>query len=295
MNQTCSCLQETIFLGNIFINKFHDFKTKVCSKRFVGGIYVEIFSGFVQRVMETSCSMMSRRQLSSTWIGDFHCQTTRCTWDPFRMGVLKSAGFRSSISTIPLVEKMDVGGLSKPFLKTFLEKGLSKKKSVCFDDPADYPSNQQFEVHFMEFLANGYKPAMGSVDIRFDHGSGDRTLKLHDVKFVDGQTKVLLMLGIVAFCVELELTAKDCDHPQLQMVLSSFVAVRCTYTFFENESDHYLHSLRRWIWNSHQLVFCNVCLFVMGPLDCFVSLGVYEKQHAKNLGTLRRRSRPLPP
>ena len=61
----------------------------------------------------------------------------------------------------------------------------------------------------MEFLANGYKPAMGSVDIRFDHGSGDRILKLHDVKFVDGQTKVLLMLGIVAFCAELELTAKE--------------------------------------------------------------------------------------
>lgn len=107
-----------------------------------------------------------------------------------------------------------------------------------------YPSNQQFEVHFMEFLTNGYKPSMGCVDIRFDHGSGDRSLKLHDVKFVDGQTKVLLMLSIIAFCAELELTARDCEHPHMQTVLSSFVAVRCTYNFFENESDHYLHSLK---------------------------------------------------
>eukprot|EP00435_Cladocopium_sp_Y103_P056619 s599_g19.t1 len=92
--------------------------------------------------------------------------------------------------------------------------------------PADYPSNQQFEVHFMEFLTNGYKPGMGCVDIRFDHGSGDRTLRFHDVKFVDGQTKVLLMLGIVGFCAELELTDTDCEDPQLKMVLSSFVGVR---------------------------------------------------------------------
>lgn len=117
----------------------------------------------------------------------------------------------------------------------------------------------------MEFLTNGYKPSMGCVDIRFDHGSGDRSLKLHDVKFVDGQTKVLLMLSIIAFCAELELTARDCEHPHMQTVLSSFVAVRCTYNFFENESDHYLHSLRHPTWNSHQTVFGNVCLFVLGP------------------------------
>ena len=139
--------------------------------------------------------------------------------------------------------------------------------------PADYPSNQQFELHFMEFLNNGYKPSMGCVDIRFDHGSGDRSLKLHDVKFVDGQTKVLLMLGIVAFCAELELTSSDCEHPQLKMVLSSFVGVRCTYQFFENESDHYLHSLRHPTQNftPNQTVFGTVCLF---PKQCGHTDGV---------------------
>ena len=110
--------------------------------------------------------------------------------------------------------------------------------------PADFPSNQQFASHFGEFLANGYKPSRGSVDIRFDHGCGDRILKFHDVKFVDGQTKVLICLAIVAFCAELEISETQLEDPQLSMVLQSFTSIRCTYRHFDNESDHFLHSLR---------------------------------------------------
>ena len=145
---------------------------------------------------------------------------------------------------------MDVGGCQNNFFESVF-------KRACLSILAlqTYPSNQQFELHFMEFLNNGYKPSMGCVDIRFDHGSGDRSLKLHDVKFVDGQT------------------SSDCEHPQLKMVLSSFVGVRCTYQFFENESDHYLHSLRHPTQNftPNQTVFGIVCLF---PKQCGHTDGV---------------------
>ena len=110
--------------------------------------------------------------------------------------------------------------------------------------PADYPSNQQFASHFGEFLAFGYKPSMGCVDVRFNHGCGDRILKLHDVKFVDGQTKVLICLAIIGFCSELEFSETQLEDPQLKMVLQSLTSIRCTYHHFDNESDHFLHSLR---------------------------------------------------
>ncbi|CAK9097187.1 unnamed protein product [Durusdinium trenchii] len=107
-----------------------------------------------------------------------------------------------------------------------------------------YPSNQQFNIHFYEFLRNGYKPSMGSVDVRFDHGAGDRSLNVHTVKFVDGQTKVLIMLAIVGFCSELELTEADISTSPLAHVLSTFISIRCHFEFFENESHHFLHSLK---------------------------------------------------
>lgn len=84
---------------------------------------------------------------------------------------------------------------------------------------------------------------MGSVDVRFDHGAGDRSLNVHTVKFVDGQTKVLIMLAIVGFCSELELTEEDISTSPLAHVLSTFISIRCHFEFFENESHHFLHSL----------------------------------------------------
>ena len=93
-------------------------------------------------------------------------------------------------------------------------------------------------------LGNGYKPSLGCVDVRFDHSSGDRRLGDHEVKLVDGQCKILTMLAIVGFCVELEFGEKELEDQHLRMVLASFVAIRCSFRFFENESDHFLYSLR---------------------------------------------------
>lgn len=171
--------------------------------------------------------------------------------------------------------------------------------------PADYPSNQQFTSHFAEFLANGYKPSLGSVDIRFDHGCGDRTLKLHDVKFVDGQTKILICLAIVGFCSELEFSETQCQDPQLSMVLRSFTSIRCSYQHFDNDSDHFLHSLRSF---TVFIVFTfKKCLikqtFACHPSNSFASFlktTFYElgyasfwQQLSKNLGTPHKCFRSL--
>lgn len=55
------------------------------------------------------------------------------------------------------------------------------------------------------------------------------------------------MAAIVGFIVELELQ----DHAELKdstsiisKTLSSFAAVRCSFTDFENPTHHFLHSLR---------------------------------------------------
>eukprot|EP00438_Fugacium_kawagutii_P021764 Skav204659 [mRNA] locus=scaffold949:229596:231877:+ [translate_table: standard] len=107
----------------------------------------------------------------------------------------------------------------------------------------DYPSNQQFAAHFMEFLTAGYRSGLGNIDIRFNH-TGDRHVDFHDVKFVDGQTKALIMIAICSFCAELEFGEQQCQDPQLKMVLQSFVAIKCAYEHFQDEGDHFLYSLR---------------------------------------------------
>lgn len=110
--------------------------------------------------------------------------------------------------------------------------------------PADYPSNQQIAAHFGEFLMNGYKPSLGCVEVKFDHGEGLRVLKPGAVDFVDGQTKVLIMLGILSFCSELEIGESDLKDPKLNMILKSFSSIRCSYQHSSNPRDHFLHSLR---------------------------------------------------
>ena len=48
----------------------------------------------------------------------------------------------------------------------------------------------------------------------------------------------------VGFCSELEFSETQCQDPQLSMVLRSFTSIRCSYQHFDNDSDHFLHSLR---------------------------------------------------
>ena len=109
--------------------------------------------------------------------------------------------------------------------------------------PAVYPSNYQFIAHFPEFLANGYRPALGSINVKFQH-KGDRLIQDFSVGYVDGQCKVLCMIGVVALCHQLEFGEKELSHEQLKMVLSSFTSVQCTFEHYNNPAQYYLQSLR---------------------------------------------------
>lgn len=112
--------------------------------------------------------------------------------------------------------------------------------------PVDYPSNVQFAAHWGEFVKFGYKPTMGSIDVRFDRGFGDRRLDAFSVQFVDGQTKIILMLAVVAFCAELEFGESELENADLQRVLNSFVSIRCSYEHTETQAQQHLRSLRLW-------------------------------------------------
>lgn len=109
--------------------------------------------------------------------------------------------------------------------------------------PADYPSNVQYEAHFFEFLKNGYKSALGNVEVRFPLATSDRGIAPFSVGFDDGMCKVMIMLSIVAFTRELEVDFAR-DDGTLRAVLDSFKSIRASYTRFENPSHHFLHSLR---------------------------------------------------
>jgi len=112
--------------------------------------------------------------------------------------------------------------------------------------PVDYPSNVQFAAHWGEFVKFGYKPTMGSIDVRFDRGFGDRRLDAFSAQFVDGQTKIILMLAVVAFCAELEFGESELESADLQRVLNSFVSIRCSYEHTETQAQQHLRSLRLW-------------------------------------------------
>ena len=111
--------------------------------------------------------------------------------------------------------------------------------------PADFPSNIQFQNYFAEFVAYGYKPAIGTVEVRFPRRDGSRVVAPGSVGISDGQTKILIMVSVIAFLVELEVSAEDAwKDRDLAAVLDSFASVRCSYTEFSNPAHHYLHSLR---------------------------------------------------
>ena len=108
--------------------------------------------------------------------------------------------------------------------------------------PEVFPSNVQFETHMMEFLKHGYRPAIGNCEVRFPLATGDRRIEPFSVGLDDGFVKIILMFAIVGFTRELEIDMKN-DDGSLTRVLESFRSVRCSFTFFDNPSHHYLHSL----------------------------------------------------
>lgn len=182
--------------------------------------------------------------------------------------------------------RMDVGGLQK---KT--NKKPSDVLDICFRFdlnfgfqvhfsfmfcksfgfifyPADFPPNTQFKVHWREFLREGYKPHYGALMVKFPDWSrdGSRAIQQGSVGLVDGQTKLLIMLSIVSFVAELELSEADCEHPILKATLASFASIYCSFTHYDHPGHYFLQSLRcltsDWVSNSI-FVFCDVCFFAL--------------------------------
>ena len=98
---------------------------------------------------------------------------------------------------------------------------------------------------YAEFVVNGYKPAMGTIDCKFPQRDGSRELHPGTVGVVDGSTKLLIMVNIPVLLYELEIdpdvAKKD---PVLSQTLASLASIRCSYQRFVNPAHHYLHSLR---------------------------------------------------
>ena len=107
-------------------------------------------------------------------------------------------------------------------------------------DPAVFPSNQQFIKHFGEFLHFGYKQHLGYIDVKFNHRDQTRAILNHSVGYIDGQTKVLLMVGIVAIAKHLEVVPNE----DLRRTLHSFRHIACNCMQLDNPAHAYLHSLR---------------------------------------------------
>ena len=188
------------------------------------------------------------RPSTTLWLLDWAFRIASHTWLQFRTSPWKNSGLGWNPLTTRMMGRTDVGGAkSLHFLwggKCF--NVLKALLSFLFyiPIPAVYPSNQQFQAHFGEFLQHGYRSGMGSVETKFDHGFGTREIATFSVKFVDGQTKVLIMLSIVAYCVELEFGEQELNDPMLAKVLDSFRSIKCSFEFYENAAHHFLHSLR---------------------------------------------------
>lgn len=78
--------------------------------------------------------------------------------------------------------------------------------------------------------------------MKFQH-KGDRSIEDFSVGYVDGQCKVLCMLGVVAICHDLEFGTKELENEQLRMVLSSFTSIQCTFEHYNNPAQYFLQSL----------------------------------------------------
>lgn len=80
---------------------------------------------------------------------------------------------------------------------------------------------------------------------KFPFADGSRRLEQFSVGCVDGFSKILLMLAIVSFVDELEMTPESiASSKTLSNALQTFSLVRCCYDHRESPQQHYLDSLR---------------------------------------------------
>ena len=136
----------------------------------------------------------------------------------------------------------EVYSVKKKLATVFLCSSPHVSNACC--DPEDFPNNNQLSMHFKEFLS-GYRSSADSIVTKFPFADGSRTLDDFSVGCVDGFSKILLMISIVAFIDELEISAdaiRQC--PMLMNTLQSFSVVRCTYMHESHPGHHFLQSLR---------------------------------------------------
>ena len=130
-------------------------------------------------------------------------------------------------------------------------------------NPSDFPNNSQLAMHFKEFL-KGYRSSAESIITKFPYSDGSRRLEDFSVGCVDGFSKILLMLAIVSFVDELEMTPEAiASSKTLSHALQSFSLVRCCYEHRESPQQLFLDSLRnlaRTVW---------VCLKMRCPFLIF--------------------------
>ena len=80
---------------------------------------------------------------------------------------------------------------------------------------------------------------------KFPFSDGSRRLEDFTVGCVDGFSKIVLMLSIVSFVDELEMTPEAiASSKTLSNTLQSFSLVRCCYDHRDSPQQHFLNSLR---------------------------------------------------
>ena len=150
-------------------------------------------------------------------------------------------------------------------------------------NPAVYPTNAQFSLHFREFLT-GYRSSAESIEVKFPKAQANRNIAPFSVGLVDGFLKVLTMMGFISIIDALatwmqvdhdihpflahppcshppvsifwpslfgpssfgsqELTDEDIQNCGLDQTLASFALIRCSFTYFKDPSHYHLHALR---------------------------------------------------
>ena len=184
-------------------------------------------------------------------------------WQRCLSSLCRNAGSRSPPSTTVPEQRTDVGCwkrfnlfsiLMSIFMKSrfcnnsllVMRKGVTVECSDLHCNPSDFPNNSQLSMHYKEFL-KGYRSSAESVMIKFPFSDGSRRLDDFAVGCVDGFSKILLMMSIVSFVDELEMSPEAIAASQtLTNCLKSFSLVRCSYDHGENPQKHFLESLRNY-------------------------------------------------
>ena len=71
------------------------------------------------------------------------------------------------------------------------------------ENPAVFPVNAQFAVHFREFL-KGYRSSAECVEVKFPKAQACRNIADFSVGICDGFLKILMVMGVIAIIHDME-------------------------------------------------------------------------------------------